>query len=239
MKQKEYKSTGGIYEDGYERRCMKPTFDMTRNEQFERDGYLFLPGLVSDPENLYVRPPVDENNKRITGQWNFVRSNKIIWTPEERQVKGSFARYNVPEYRKLHYLIRKAVENELGVDLLPTYFYDRFYYVGQRLYRHSDRQSCEISVTLQISTNSPNPWPIWFERPDGSESYVLMRNGDAAIYKGCEREHWRDPLESKYNKFENLWRTIRKKEDDTYHHQIFLHYVNAQGPYVHYANDVT
>jgi len=26
-------------------------------------------------------------------------------------------------------------------------------------------------------------------------------------------------------------------EDDTYHHQIFLHYVNSQGPFVHFAND--
>ena len=76
-----------------------------------------------------------------------------------------------------------------------------------------------------------------FERPDGSESYVLMKNGDAAVYKGCEREHWRDPLESKYGKWENKWRTFRKKEDDTYHHQIFLHYVNSQGPFVHHAND--
>jgi hypothetical protein len=27
------------------------------------------------------------------------------------------------------------------------------------------------------------------------------------------------------------------KEDDTYHHQIFLHYVNASGPYVNFAFD--
>jgi hypothetical protein len=92
-------------------------------------------------------------------------------------------------------------------------------------------------VTLQISTNGKEPWPIWFERPDGSETYVLMKNGDAVIYKGCEREHWRDPLQSRYGKWENKWRTIRKQEDDTYHHQIFLHYVNAQGPFVHHAND--
>jgi hypothetical protein len=134
-------------------------------------------------------------------------------------------------------LVRKEVEKRLGIDLLPTYFYDRFYYVGQQLKRHSDRPACEVSVTLQISTNSENPWPIWFERPDGSESYVVMKNGDAAVYKGCEREHWRDALESKYGKWENKWRTFRKKEDDTYHHQIFLHYVNAQGPFVHHAND--
>jgi len=236
MKKKEYVSTGGFYDETYQRSSFPTTTNMTKNEFFEKNGYLFLPKLISDPENLYSPPPVDENGKRWTGQMKYVR-NKVLYTPDEKQVTGSFGRFNIPVYKELHYLVRKAVEKELGIDLLPTYFYERFYYVGHRLNRHSDRTACEVSVTLQISTNSNKPWPIWFERPDGSEAYVLMENGDAAVYKGCEREHWRDPLESKYNKVQNFWRTLRKKEDDTYHHQIFLHYVNAQGPYVHVAGD--
>ena len=108
------------------------------------------------------------------------------------------------------------------MDLLPTYYFDRFYYVGQELSKHRDREACEISVTLQISTNSSKPWPIWFETPDGKDISVEMKNGDAVIYRGCERLHWREPL---------------KGDRNTYHHQIFLHYVNSQGPFVHYAHD--
>ena len=107
------------------------------------------------------------------------------------------------------------------MDLLPTYYFDRFYYEGQKLARHSDRPSCEISATVQISTNRDEAWPIWFQRPDQTENSVSMKNGDMVLYKGCEREHWREPLTGK----------------DSYHHQIFFHYVNAQGPYVHYAYD--
>ena len=210
---------------------------MNEKELFERDGYFFLPKLISDPENLYCAPPLDESGERLRGQLSYIRKDKYEYRNTEAQVNGSLSRYNVPMYKEVHYLVRKVVEKCLGIDLLPTYFYDRFYYIGQELERHVDRPACEVSVTLQISTNSDKPWPIWFERPDGSESYVLMKNGDAAVYKGCEREHWRDPLESKYNKVQNLWRTFRKQEDDTYHHQIFLHYVNAQGPFVHHAND--
>jgi len=237
MKDKEYKSTGGVYEDGYQRSCIPTTINMSKNEFFEKNGYLYVPGLVVDPENLFDPPPVDENGKRISGQMNYVRKDKINFIPDEHQVPGSLARYNIPTYKELHYLVRKQIEKRLEMDLLPTYFYDRFYYVGQQLKRHSDRPACEVSVTLQISTNGKEPWPIWFERPDGSETYVLMKNGDAVIYKGCEREHWRDPLQSRYAKWENKWRTFRKQKDDTYHHQIFLHYVNAQGPFVHHAND--
>ena len=64
-----------------------------------------------------------------------------------------------------------------------------------------------------------------------------MKNGDMVIYKGCEREHWREPLESKYGKVKKFINNFQKKEDDTYHHQIFFHYVNAQGPFVHHAYD--
>ena len=206
-------------------------------KELEKNGYIFLPKLIEDPENLFCPPPVDQDGKRITGQLTFLRKDRVKYSPEESQVKGSLARYSSPEYKELHFLVRKIIEKRLGIDLLPTYFYDRFYFVGQELPRHTDRHACEISVTLQISTNSTKPWPIWFQKSNGDEEYVIMENGDAAVYMGCQRPHWREPLESKYNTVQNLWRTVRKQEDDTYHHQIFLHYVNAQGPFVHYAND--
>lgn len=237
MKQKKFVSTGGVYENGYERFVRPTTTNMSKNKFFEENGYIFIPELISNIEDFYCAPPLDEKGNRLTGQLKYYRKDKFVYVPEEKQVNGALARYNVPMYREIHYIVRKKIEEHLGIDLLPTYFYDRFYYVGQQLKRHSDRPACEVSVSLQISTNSSNPWPIWFECPDGTESYVLMKNGDAAVYKGCEREHWRDPLLSKHSKMKNLWRTIRRKEDDTYHHQVFLHYVNAQGPFVHYAND--
>lgn len=234
MKHKEYKSTGGLYEEGYVR-TNAPTRKMTDNEIFERNGYLFLPELVLDPENLKVPVPEERGSFHYYNN----RMDQFSFEPEEKQVNGSVARYNIPIYKELHYLVKKELEDILKIDLYPTYFYDRFYFAGQQLKRHSDRPSCEISVTLQISSNhSDNPWPIWFEKPDGKEAYVLMKDGDAIVYKGCEREHWRDPLPSRYNQTQKLWRKVRRLSDDTYHHQIFLHYVDANGPFAHYANDL-
>jgi hypothetical protein len=230
----EYKSTGGVYEEGYQHCSLPTTNNMSKNQIFEDNGYVFIPGLILNPEDLKV--PIPKERGQITYYNN--RMDKFTHYPEETQVNGSLSRYNIPIYRDLHFLVKKEIEKVLGMDLHPTYFYDRFYFVGQELKRHSDRPACEVSVTLQISSNhSDNPWPIWFERPDGSESYVLMNDGDAVIYKGCEREHWRDPLASKYNKIEKSWRKVNRLSDDTYHHQIFLHYVNANGPFVHHAFD--
>ena len=199
---------------------------MTNHSSFEENGYLFVPGMIVDPENIFC--PVPEER----GQYNYIRKDKVVHIPEESQVNGSLSRYNFPLYKQLHFLVKKEVEEVLEMDLHPTYYFDRFYFTGQQLKRHSDRPSCEVSVTLQISTNRKNPWPIWFEKPDGTESFVNMKNGDAVIYKGCEREHWRDPLQSRYNRFQRIF-----KKDDTYHHQIFFHYVNASGPYVNHSFD--
>jgi hypothetical protein len=163
--------------------------------------------------------------------------DKYDYCPDEKQVPGSLARYNIPIYRELHFLVKKEIEKRLGMDLHPTYFYDRFYSPGQVLKRHSDRPACEVSVTLQISTTLKNPWPIWFERPDGSESYVLMNNGDAAVYKGCEREHWRDAMPDEVPWWKKKVAKIRGKEIVQTHHQVFLHYVDANGPFVHCSFD--
>ena len=171
------------------------------------------------------------------GQQKYVRDNKIVYNPEESQVNGSLSRYNHPSYKQAHQSILKMIQNILEMDLLPTYFYDRFYYEGQELSRHKDRPSCEISATVQISTNREGAWPIWFQLPDNTESSVSMKDGDMVIYKGCEREHWREPLQSKYGIMNKFFNNVKKKVDDTYHHQIFFHYVNAQGPYVHFAYD--
>lgn len=208
-----------------------PTYKMTNNKSFEENGYLFVPKMVVNPEMLFCPVPKER------GQITYHRKDKFTYVPEERQVNGSLSRYNFPSYKELHYLVKKEVERILDIDLHPTYYFDRFYFTGQQLKRHSDRPSCEVSVTLQISTNKKDPWSIWFERPDGSETFVDMKNGDAVIYKGCEQEHWREPLQSKYNKVQRTFMKLIKKEDDTYHHQIFLHYVNASGPYVNFAFD--
>ena len=189
-------------------------------EVFDQNGYLYVPNAV-DFKSLYCSPPVDKEGQRITGIERHFLRQKTEFNSVEPQVNGSLARYNHPFYKATHYSLMKQIEGILSMDLLPTYYFDRFYYEGQKLDRHSDRPSCEISATVQISTNRDEAWPIWFQRPDQTENSVSMKNGDMVLYRGCEREHWREPLTG----------------ENSYHHQIFFHYVNAQGPYVHYAYD--
>jgi hypothetical protein len=197
-------------------------------EFFKKYGYMVI-------RNIYDHKEFVETPPKERGQINyFGKIDKFSYEPLEQQVNGSLARYNHPKFKYTHSQIRLKLQKILGEKLYNTYYYDRFYFAGQRLYRHTDRDACEISLTYQISSNSKEPWPICFETPKGEEKYVLLNDGDAVLYKGCERDHWREPLPSNLSLIDK----IKRKKDDTYHHQVFFHYVRANGIRAHCANDV-
>ena len=106
---------------------------MTDREIFERNGYLEIPKLIFDPINLFVKPPKNQDGVRMYGFLKHFIRKEPEFVEAEPQVAGSFSVYNNPIYRKIHFLVRKEIENILKMDLHPTYFYERFYYAGQEL----------------------------------------------------------------------------------------------------------
>jgi hypothetical protein len=215
----------------------------TNNDVFEKDGYLVIKNLY-DPKELYHPLP------DIRGQLNYwgKRVDQVNYVELEQQVEGSLARYWHPQYREIHSNIRIKLEKLLGRKLYNTYYYDRFYFPGQELKKHADRDACEISVTVHVSTNVSNPWPIWIKTPDiyddstkktniikeGEDRSVVLLPGDGMVYKGCERPHWREPLPKEYTK---TWYGKKVEKEGLYYHQIFFHYVLADGIRSHFAFD--
>ena len=104
-------------------------------------------------------------------------------------------------------------KKETGLELLPTYAFWRMYTLNADLKKHKDRPSCEISVTIMIGSDG-TIWPIYM---DGAE--LNLGPGDAAIYLGCEIEHWRE-------EFKGDWQA-----------QTFLHYVDKNGPNKEWVKD--
>lgn len=113
-------------------------------------------------------------------------------------------------YNRLLVKILPTIELITKKNLLPTYFYARIYLPGEALYYHTDRESCEYSVTINLATGSEYKWPIFFDTPEGTVEYIT-EPGDAVIYKGRDIPHWR-------NKFEGEWQL-----------QVFFHYVDMFG----------
>lgn len=217
----------------------------TKNEEFDQNGY-FVVKNICDPKDLYFSLPKER------GQINYWGKNKDQFThnPIETQVEGSLARYWHPQYRKIHNQIRHKLEEKIGRALYNTYYYDRFYFPGQELKKHVDRDACEISVTVHISTNLPKEnrkWPIWIKTPDiysdsqkreiikpGENQKVILSPGDGMVYKGCERPHWREPMPGLKQKI-----SFFSRKEKLYYHQIFFHYVLQDGQRAHCAFDAT
>ena len=105
------------------------------------------------------------------------------------------------------------MEKETNLKLHPTYSFWRMYTKFADLKKHTDRQSCEVSVTAMIGSDG-TPWPIFL-----GESKIELNKGDAVIYLGCEIPHWRE-------EFLGDW-----------HAQVFFHYVDANGPNKEFNRD--
>lgn len=190
---------------------------------FEREGYMIIKNLY-DPKKLYHTVPEESGQIHYWGK----RVDEFNHVPEDDQVNGSLVRYMHPQYRKIHSKVRRILEDILGEELYNTYYHDRFCFAGQRLQRHCDRydvDACEISVSIQCSTNTKNPWPFCIQTPSGGKRAFELEDGWGILYNGRETDHWREPLESCYTrKRDKLKNWITRKEDDTYYHQISFHY---------------
>lgn len=108
---------------------------------------------------------------------------------------------------------KSKVEEATKLQLLPTYSFWRMYTYLADLKKHKDRESCEISVTVMLGSCGTE-WPIYM---DGNA--LTLEKGDAVIYRGIEVEHWRE-------EYQGDW-----------HSQVFLHYVDKNGPHADFKFD--
>jgi len=182
----------------------------------QKDWSVVKLSMIADPSKYIEQPPW------IRGSLGYNGPGNVTYTNDEGQVNGSFSRYNYPAYKELHYHIKNVVESVIGEKLYPTYYFDRFYFKGQELVPHRDRPSCEISVSYHISDNIDYEWPIFFEAENVPRVSLTCLPGDGVLYRGCELTHWREQL---------------KGDANSYFHQVFFHYVRADGNCVHHAYD--
>jgi len=121
----------------------------------------------------------------------------------------------------------------VGRELLPTYDYFRIYREGDICRVHSDRYSCEHSLSLTLDYSDGETWDldIGASRTEpsaevdadfGTEPFssVAMQVGDAVLYQGVHHRHGR------VRPNPNLWSA-----------HLFLHWVDRDGPYRDHAFD--
>ena len=157
---------------------------------------------------------------------NINYESPLLGTWTDKQVPNTYSHYADMVMETLLMKVLPIMKKETGLNLIPTYSYARAYKKGDKLRRHKDRPSCEISTTLNLGGD---PWPIFIDgtgadsvideykqihkpnAPKGTK--VMLDVGDMLVYSGCELEHWREPFEG------NICG------------QVFLHYNHVNGPF--------
>jgi hypothetical protein len=120
--------------------------------------------------------------------------------------------YADPFMESVLQMLLPQVAEASGLPLFPTYSYFRVYKHGDLLRAHLDRPSCEVSVTISIGYEADAAWPVWIDRK-GTPIPIELRPGDGMVYRGTEVRHWREAFAG------------------TEATQLFLHYVDQEGPY--------
>jgi hypothetical protein len=172
-------------------------------------------GSIEDFKYKKVEKILDKNlinffQKYCTFRHQF--DNKMPLFDDDNITAGDSQHYGDLATESLLLMLQPKIEEITNKKLLPTYSFWRMYTYGSYLKKHLDREACEISVTLNIMSDTD--WPIYIE-----ENEVNLKPGDGVIYLGCELTH------------------ERKKLIGDYQAQIFLHYVEKNGKNARYKFD--
>ena len=126
----------------------------TEAVQFQKDKYLVVKGLLDEP--LLGTVYAYAVKKSLSGSMAL----------GDVQVPGTPSCYGDTFMEMLLELFRPRLERLTGLKLHPTYSYFRIYKHGDVLESHTDRPSCEISLSLTLGFEAAKPWPIFFEVND-------------------------------------------------------------------------
>lgn len=167
---------------------------------YQRDGYATIRGLVP-PEvasNLFKQLQIDLQAAGKSFE-TFAKTHQLS-KQHTVDISGHF-------YRPLTTFLwgLTPIMSELtGADLLPSYDYFRIYHKDDVCRVHSDRPSCEHSVSLTLVYSDGLPWPleVGSVRVDGEGpchddfgdepcSAIEMQPGDAVLYRGIDLRHGR------------------------------------------------
>ena len=178
---------------------------------FEKKGWHYLPNIISSAEAIQIK------YQNLMGAVHDLGGLKPHYDKERGRVMCCYA---PPSSAYVVHRVKPILENLLGEELIPSYWFTTTYHNKGFMTRHTDRPSCEVSVTMNISGTVD--WPIQLQDLQGKKRKVVTPIGHGLAYLGIKVPHWRAPL--------------RCKEGDQFM-QLFLHYVRKNGSCSDYAYD--
>ena len=182
-------------------------------KMFKEQGYVLVKNFIPKDTAKYLYEYLKFSTHAL------VLAGNQTAVQGDDQVPGSYTRgHGDLAIETLMKMMLPKMEKCTDLKLFPTYTYSRIYRKGNELKIHKDRPSCEVSITLRLSASDDSyNWPIWMDK-----SEYNLEDGDGVIYRGCDLNHWREVCDAPEG-----WRMG----------QVFMHYVDQNGPYPEYRYD--
>lgn len=174
-------------------------------------GWDYIPNIITKDEAIQIK------YENYLGAIHDLGGLKTYFDKERGDVMCCYA---PPSSTFVVKRAKPILENLLGEELIPSYWFTTTYHNKGWMNCHTDRPSCEISVTLNICGDAK--WPIKLKDLSNKKREVVTPVGHGVAYQGTIVPHWRSPL--------------RTHKNDRFM-QLFLHYVRKNGPYADYAYD--
>jgi len=178
-------------------------------EFFKKNSYVYIPGLVSPELTNFIYNYLIL--KSCTNRDFSVGENNSF-----QYIRHCYADLNT---ETLSSILLDKISNVVQKKLCPTYTYSRVYTHGEILKPHTDRESCEYSITVNFGGDA---WSIYMGEANKDRDLdngfnikgeVTLKPGDGVIYMGEKLVHWRNQLKGDHCA------------------QAFLHYIDMEGPH--------
>ena len=174
---------------------------------FNKFGWEYISNIISQEEANSVM----ENNKIL------LNDLEPCYNHERGKVIMKYAPSSCVFIMKR---IQPILEKIVGEELLPTYWFMTTYYNKSFMSRHKDKQTCEISVSMNLESSVD--WELKLTDLQGINRKLITPVGSGVAYMGYDLYHWRSPLNC---------------DGDKKYTQLFLHFVKKHGEYSIYAYD--
>lgn len=197
---------------------------------YEADGFAHIRGLVSeDLAQAFLRQMKTDLGDQAFSLAN-VRDHPNLLRRPAFEIYG----YHYPPMLFFLWGLTPIMSRLIGRDLLPTYDYFRIYREGDVCRVHSDRPSCEHSLSLTLDYSDGAVWDLEIGRErrpaptaevsddfgDEANAAIPMEAGDAVLYRGPHHRHGRT-----------------KPNPNGWSAHLFLHWVDRDGPHAGHGFD--
>lgn len=196
---------------------------------YEADGYATIRGLIPSEVAAMLLKQLQIDLKAAGKSFETFAKPHPLSKQQTIDISGHF-------YRPLTTFLwglTPIISHLTGADLLPSYDYFRIYQKDDVCRVHSDRPSCEHSVSLTLAYSDGLPWalevgstrvtaegPCFDDFGDEPSSAVEMQPGDAVLYRGMDLRHGRTQPNP------NQWSA-----------HLFLFWVERDGAFAQHAFD--